>query len=226
MYMPTHFSEDRLSLLQGLIRQYPLGTLVTQDEDGIQANHIPFLISEPTTDAPFGLLRGHVARQNPVWQQTTSESLIIFQGPSAYITPAWYEEKKQTGRVVPTYNYAVVHARGRINTISDPQQLQSLLHELTGHFEASRPAPWKVSDAPEDYLLNMMEAIVGIEIPLTSIIGKWKNSQNKSAENQMRIAEGLREEGTAGNVADRMMLAEMLEQQLFTTGHANDTPTR
>ncbi|MFZ6771378.1 FMN-binding negative transcriptional regulator [Undibacterium sp. SXout7W] len=211
MYMPPHFSENRIAVLQGLIRQHPLGTLVTQDSEGLQANHIPFLISEPTADAPFGILRGHVARQNPVWQQTTSESLIVFQGASAYITPSWYQEKQLTGMVVPTYNYAVVHARGDIRTIDDPQKLLLLLQDLTRHFEASRPAPWKVSDAPEEYLRNMMEAIVGIEIPLTSINGKWKNSQNKSAENQMRIAEGLREENTSASKE----LADMLEQQMF-----------
>ena len=214
MYMPEHFSEQRIDILHALIQSYPLATLVTQDEDGLNANHIPFLISPPTAAAPFGLLRGHVARNNPVWRGATSgrEALLVFQGEQAYISPRWYEEKKRSGEVVPTYNYAVVHAHGSLQLVEDETRFLALLTDLSNHFERTMPQPWKVSDAPADFISRIMELIVGIEIPIQRITGKWKTSQNKTTQDRMNIANGLREQSTSNTVA----MASVMENQLFT----------
>lgn len=195
MYVPTHFAEDRLEILHQLIQAHPLGTLVTLEQDGMNANHLPFEIAAPSADAPFGTLRAHIARSNPLWKNldTATEALIVFQGPQAYITPSWYEEKKHSGKVVPTFNYAVVHAHGNLRVVDDAQWLLGLLHRLTGQHESKRASPWRVSDAPEDYLQKMLAAIIGIEIPLTRISGKWKVSQNRAQQDRLNIAAGLRE---------------------------------
>ena len=210
MYMPAHFSEERLDVLHDLIHQHPLASMVSLEADGMTANHIPFIITPPTAEAPLGKLLGHVARANPVWQNR-EPVLLIFQGPSAYITPGWYEEKKLTGAVVPTYNYAVVHVHGKINVVEDSAQFLSLLTQLTEHFESTRPKPWAVADAPPEYIENMMAQIVGIEIPITRLVGKWKTSQNKSTSNRSHIAVQLREENNMHGVA----LADIMEAQLF-----------
>ncbi|MDO8178374.1 MAG: FMN-binding negative transcriptional regulator [Undibacterium sp.] len=195
MYVPTHFAEDRLEILHQLIQAHPLGTLVTLEQDGMNANHLPFEIAAPSADAPFGILRAHIARSNPLWKNldTSTEALIVFQGPQAYITPSWYEEKKHSGKVVPTFNYAVVHAHGNLRVVDDAQWLLCLLHRLTGQHESKRASPWHVSDAPEDYLKKMLAAIIGIEISLTRLNGKWKVSQNRPQQDRLNIAAGLRE---------------------------------
>lgn len=212
MYLPTHFEETQTNVLHELIRSNPLGTLVTSDEKGLDANHIPFLIDAPNASAPYGTLRAHVARNNPVWQNQ-GEVLAVFQGEEAYISPAWYEEKKLNGAVVPTYNYAVVHARGKLRTVDQPEALLGLLNALTTRFESGRKNPWQVSDAPRDYIENMMKMIMGIEIPITHITGKWKASQNKSTQNRINITNGLRSENTVASIA----MANLMENQLFTT---------
>ncbi|MBC3886506.1 FMN-binding negative transcriptional regulator [Undibacterium griseum] len=209
MYLPPHFAEDRLDILHSLIQQHPLACLVTLETDGLTANHIPCLISPPTADAPFGTLLGHVAKANPVWRNT-QEVLAVFQGASAYITPSWYEEKQQTGAVVPTYNYAVVHAHGSLQQIDSKPEFLSLLNQLTNHFESARQLPWQISDAPGDYIDNMMEMIVGIRMPIARLTGKWKTSQNKSVQTRSDIAAGLRV-GTATEQA----MAGIIESQLF-----------
>ena len=172
MYLPPLFEETRIEVLAGLIHEHPLATLITQNDAGLVANHIP--IEFDPAPAPFGILRGHVARANPVWRETVagSEVLLVFQGPSAYVTPAWYETKKQTGKVVPTWNYAVVHARGPLVVRDDPVWLRAFLEKLTDRHESGRTAPWKVGDAPEDFIRSQLRAIVGIEIPLTALTGK------------------------------------------------------
>ncbi|MBR7794278.1 FMN-binding negative transcriptional regulator [Undibacterium sp. FT147W] len=216
MYTPAAFSEQKIEVLHALIDAHPLASIVTSTEDGMTADHIPMIITAPSADAPFGTLRGHVARQNPLWQYP-SEMLCIFQGPSAYITPSWYEEKKQNGAVVPTYNYAVVHAYGKLRIVDNQQEFLALLNSLTTHFEEQRTMPWHISDAPSDYIHHLMESIVGIEIPITRITGKWKASQNKITQNRINIAMGLREE----NNQDGIAMADLMEQALFAPKENN-----
>ena len=148
MYLPSHFEETRIDVLHELVRQYPLGSLVTLGAKGLNANHIPFELD--AAPAPYGTLRGHVARANPVWRDydPAFEALVIFHGPQVYISPSWYETKKETGEVVPTYNYAVVHAYGRLRIVEDRAWLRGLVARLTERFEGGRAAPWQVSDAP------------------------------------------------------------------------------
>ena len=195
MYLPSLFEETRIEVLAGLIHEHPLATLITQNDAGLVANHIP--IEFDPAPAPFGILRGHVARANPVWRETVagSEVLLVFQGPSAYVTPAWYATKKQTGKVVPTWNYAVVHARGPLVVRDDPVWLRAFLEKLTDRHESGRTAPWKVGDAPEDFIRSQLRAIVGIEIPLTGLSGKWKMSQNRPPADRAGVIRGLRERG-------------------------------
>lgn len=194
MYTPKHFDETNLETMFQLIQRYPLGALITLDQDGINANHLPFEIMAPTKEAAFGTLRAHVARANSVWKNSDlpHDTLVIFQGPQAYITPAWYEEKKLSGKVVPTYNYAVVHGYGKLRVIDDAQWLGQHLERLSSQQESTQTTPWKLSDAPDDYIQKMLSAIVGIEIPLTSLRGKWKVSQNRSEQDRVNIAAGLR----------------------------------
>ena len=191
MYVPAHFEEKRFEVLHELIREHPLAALVTLGPGGLDANHIPLeLDPEP---APLGTLRGHVARGNPVWREFSRdvEVLAVFQGPQAYISPAWYQTKRETGKVVPTYNYAVVHAYGPMRIIEDRAWLRGLVERLTNRHEAGRPGAWKVTDAPADFVEQMLGAIVGIEIPLTRLVGKWKVSQNRPAVDREGVVKAL-----------------------------------
>lgn len=187
MYLPAKFKEMRPALLHGLIDSHPLGTVLTQGAGGIDAQHIPFEFASAADGSPLGVLRAHVARRNSLWQQDGEETLVIFQGPSSYITPSLYEEKAASGKVVPTYHYAVVHARGRLRTIEDPAWILDLLRQQTARNEAGRTAPWSVDDAPADYIERLLRAIVGIEIEVEQIQGKWKIGQDDSAADQHRI---------------------------------------
>ena len=192
MYLPTQFSEQNVDVMHEFIRAHPLSTLVTLSSDGLNANHIPLHLSvEP---APFGTLRGHVARSNPVWSDIIKdvEVLAIFHGPGSYITPSWYPTKAETGKVVPTWNYSVVHAYGILRVIDDSSWLHANLEALTTHNEAPFSKPWHVSDAPTDYIENLMAAIVGIEFVITRLYGKWKTSQNQPTQNQAGVILGLR----------------------------------
>ena len=201
MYLPNHFAEQRVDLLHRLISEHPVGALVVSTADGLEANHLPFeLDAEP---APFGTLRGHVARANPVWHQFTRgvEALVIFHGPQAYISPSWYPSKEMTGEVVPTYNYLAVHGYGEIKIIHEREWLRALVTRLTDRFEASRAAPWRVSDAPAAFIDKQLSAIVGIEIPLTKLIGKWKVSQNRPAADRAGVVAGLSERNDADSLA-------------------------
>lgn len=201
IYLPAHFEETRVEALFALIHEYPLGMLVTLDGNGLNANHVPFEFDpEP---APFGTLRAHVARANPVWRDFTPsvDALVVFQGAQSYISPSWYATKRESGKVVPTYNYMVVHAYGPLRVIDDQVWLRGLVERLTNRHEAARAQPWKVGDAPADYVEKMLSAIVGIEIPLTRLIGKWKVSQNRPEADRAGIAEGLREIGDPNSVA-------------------------
>jgi transcriptional regulator len=191
MYVPGHFAESRIDVLHDLIRTHPFGALVVLASDGLDANHIPFEIApEP---APFGTLRGHVARANPVWRDFSSQvdALVMFQGAHSYISPAWYVTKKEHGKVVPTWNYAVVHAHGPLRVIDDRKWLREFVGKLTDRHEAPRSDPWKVTDAPADFIDTMVAAIVGIEIPIAKLAGKWKVSQNRPAQDRAGVIEGL-----------------------------------
>jgi transcriptional regulator len=195
MYNPAHFRETRVPVLHELIRHHPLAALVTLGPDGLVANHIPMEIDpEP---APFGTLRGHVARANPVWQNTPADvdALAIFAGPQRYITPSWYATKQESGRVVPTWNYAVVHAHGPLRPVDDADWLRAFVTRLTARHEAGRAVPWHVTDAPPDFIERQLGAIVGVEIPLRRLEGKWKVSQNRAAPDRVGVVAGLREGG-------------------------------
>jgi transcriptional regulator len=188
MYAPSHFDETRPEVLRGLVVDNPLGTLVTLGEGGLCADHIPFEFAPAVAGAPFGVLRAHVARANPLWRNE-GQVMVVFQGASAYVSPSLYEEKPVSGKVVPTWNYAVVHAHGKLRAIEDAQWIMGLLERLTQQHEAMRAAPWGVHDAPRDFLDKIAQAIVGIEIPVERLQGKWKLSQNRSLNDQRRIAE-------------------------------------
>jgi transcriptional regulator len=203
MYMPKHFDEPRPEAMHALMRERPLATLVALTTRGLEANHIPLLVDpEP---GPFGTLRGHVARGNPLWRDFNAgiEALAVFTGPDAYITPSWYPGKKVDGKVVPTWNYATVHAKGKLIVHDDPAWLRPHLEQLVATHEASFPKPWKVSDAPDDYVAKMIGAVVGIEIPIHSLVGKWKMSQNRAEADRASVVQGLRALGDemSGEVA-------------------------
>jgi transcriptional regulator len=205
MYLPSHFEETRTQVMQELIRAHPLGALVTFGPGGLNANHVPFEFDPHP--APFGTLRAHVARANPVWREFSKdvEPLVIFQGPQIYITPSWYQTKKESGKVVPTFNYIVVHAYGAMRAIEDTAWLRDFVGKLTDRFESPRDVPWAVTDAPEDFIAMQLRAIVGIEIRLTRLIGKWKASQNRPVADREGVAAGLRESNDA--VAQAMAAA-------------------
>lgn len=191
MYVPAHFEENRPEVLQQLIADQPFGTLVTVGPNGLDANHLPFEFA--AGEGPHGTLRAHVARANPVWQEVAErpDTLVIFQGPAAYISPNWYPGKHETHRQVPTYNYMVVHAHGKIVVHDDETFLRGVVARLTRKMEANEPKPWKMGDAPPDFIAQMLGAIVGIEIEVTRIVGKWKLGQNKEARDRRGAAEGL-----------------------------------
>lgn len=196
MYIPKQFDEPRVDVLHQLIRSRPFASLVTLSSNGLNANHIPLHLSEQP--GPFGTLRGHVARANPIWNDIAKdvEALAIFHGPSAYITPSWYPTKAETGKVVPTWNYVVAHAYGTLRVIDDAAWLRDHLESLTAHNEAAFAEPWRLADAPSDFIEKMMGGVVGIEIVITRLSGKWKTSQNQPIENQAGVIQGLRASGS------------------------------
>ena len=201
MYVPPHFREDQVPELHDFIRAAPLATLVSSTPAGLFASHLPLLIDlEPR---PFGTLSGHLARANPHWKEAApgTEALAIFTGPQAYITPAWYVAKQETGKVVPTWNYAAVHAYGTLRFFEDEASLLRLVTRLTETHEAKRAAPWAVSDAPPDFVKGMLRAIVGFELTVTRLEGKWKMSQNRPPADIERVVEGLDRDGEAAVAA-------------------------
>lgn len=195
MYIPKHFGEPSIDVMRTLICDYPLATLVTLSADGLNANHIPLHYLDDGSD--YGRLRGHVARANPMWTNTDRnlEVLAIFQAENAYISPSWYASKQQSGKVVPTWNYAAVHAYGELRVIDDAVWIRNQLEAMTAHHEVTFPQPWAVSDAPHDFTEKLIEQIVGIEISVTRLSGKWKVSQNQPAENQNSVIKGLHKSG-------------------------------
>ena len=190
MYLPRHFEQHDPQALQGLIRSYPLAALVTPGADGITADHIP--LEFHPAEGQHGTLRGHVARANPLWKQADGQAVLaIFQGPQAYISPTWYASKAATHKVVPTWNYAVVHAHGVLSAVQDADWLLALVTRLTSQHEVGRDPAWAVTDAPADFVTQMLRAIVGIEIRLTSFVGKWKSGQNRAEADRNGVATGL-----------------------------------
>lgn len=194
MYLPKHFAETDLATLHGLMRAHPLATLVTLDADGLDANHIPLhLVAD---EGQFGTLHGHIARANPLAKAAPNSAvLVIFHGPESYISPSGYATKAEHGKVVPTWNYAAVHAHGSLRLIDDADWIFAQSSALTATHEAKRPTPWAVGDAPADYIEKMLGAIVGIEISIARLIGKWKVSQNQPAVNQASLSAALEQAG-------------------------------
>lgn len=191
MHVPKHNEETSLSVLHALVRARPLGAWVTQGDEELIANHIPFLLDDSRGE--YGTLVGHVARANRVWRSfsTTVHSVVIFQGPESYITPSWYPSKHAHGKAVPTWNYAVVHAHGLPRAIEDHDWLRRHVTQLVDAHEREQALPWKVSDAPQDYTERLMDAIVGIEIPIAKLVGKWKVSQNRPEPDRLGVVAGL-----------------------------------
>jgi transcriptional regulator len=202
MYVPPHFAENRPALLHGLMDQYPLATVVAVTAEGLQANHIPLMLESGT--GSLGTLRGHVARANSLWRdlETGAEVLAIFQGSSRYISPNWYPSKLENGQVVPTWNYTVVHARGRITWIHDAVWLREFLESLTERHERGYANPWRMSDAPTKYIDGMLRAIVGFEIAIDKLAGKWKVSQNRSEQDRAGVVSSL--SGFADDASQQM----------------------
>ncbi|MEO8500359.1 MAG: FMN-binding negative transcriptional regulator [Vicinamibacteria bacterium] len=208
MYTPKHFEEPRIEILHELMRNRSLATLIAVGSRGLVANHLPLYLDRAS--APLGVLRGHVSRSNPVWKDfdPTVEALAVFSGPDAYITPSWYATKRETGQAVPTWNYVVAHAYGPMRAIEDPAWLRAHVEELTRHNEEGRAEPWKVEDAPPEYIARLLAGIVGLEIKLSRIEGKWKVSQNQPEANRHGVIAGLEASGDAEAIAVAALVRE------------------
>lgn len=191
MYVPKYNEETDISVLHSLIKSHPLATWVTLGDGELIANHIPFFLDPVRGD--FGTLVGHVAKANRVWQSfsATVNSVLVFQGAETYITPSWFPSKHAHGKAVPTWNYAVVHAHGLPRVIADREWLLQHLNQLTDEHEAGQALPWKVSDAPQEFTDRLLESIVGIEIPIAKLIGKWKVNQNRPEPDKLGVVAGL-----------------------------------
>jgi transcriptional regulator len=192
MYQPPHFREDDLAVQHALIKAHPLGLLVTFGSDGLEANPIPFVLEASASS--LGTLKAHLSRANPQWRNfdPAQEALVVFQGPETYITPSWYAAKREHGKVVPTWNYAIVQARGRLTIRDDPDWLLQQITTMTDMHEAPRPEPWNVNDAPAPFVAAQLKGIVGIEIEITGIEGKWRVSQNRAEADRLGVSAGLR----------------------------------
>ncbi len=206
MYIPKANEEKRLPVLYGLIEAHPLASLITMGSSGLFASHLPMVL-DPNA-GPLGTLRGHLSRANKQWQDFSPsiEALAIFSGPQHYITPNWYPEKSDTGKVVPTWNYAVVHVYGNLKVIEDPAWLTQNVTALTSIHEAASPKPWQVTDAPPDYIASQIKGIVGLELTITRLEGKWKVSQNRSERDRIGVAEGLDQLDTPESLAMKALV--------------------
>lgn len=191
MYNPSHFEETRTDVMHDLMRQYPLATVIAPTAAGLVADHIPLQVE--FTDEKTGKLIGHVARANPLWQiDPETELLIVFQGAQCYISPNWYASKPSSGgKVVPTWNYAVVHVRGKLKALHEAHEILPILNALTQRHESSQVHPWSVNDAPPDYIEKLLGAIVGFEIDITHMQGKWKVSQNRLEQDRASTSAAL-----------------------------------
>ena len=205
MYRPADFREDRPERLEAFVAAHPLGALVIATPGGLVANHIPMLLVRDA--AGRALLRGHVARANELWRVVAdaTPALVLFGGAQRYVTPSWYPSKRATGEVVPTWNYAVVHAHGPLRFVADRDWLLALVTALTERNERPRAAPWQVADAPAAYIERMLGAIVGFEIIVERLEGKFKASQNRSAEDRAGVAAGLAADGVSDAERDELV---------------------
>lgn len=210
MYIQKHFEESRLSVLHALIKAQPLGAWVSLCGTELVANHMPFLIDADRGE--FGTLMAHAPRANPIWQSCSKDraSMVIFQGAQAYISPSWYPSKHAHGKAVPTWNYAVVHVHGIPQAIEDREWLLNHVTRLSRDHESKQARPWSVSDAPKEYIDKMLEAIVGIEIPILKIEGKWKLNQNRPGADRLGVVAGLQ----ARDNADSMGMADLMKSYL------------
>jgi transcriptional regulator len=209
MYLPKHFEESRIDILRAFIHGNPFATLVANTSQGLVANHIPMEL-EPGSET-LGVLRGHIARANPLWKicPENAEVLTIFQGADSYITPSWYPSTRESGKTVPTWAYAVVHTYGPVRFVYDKNWLHSLVSRLTDKQEASRPVPWAVTDAPADFVGRLLDAIVGIEIPVARVEGKWKVDQHKKPADRHGVVLGLQ---ANGDMASKQLAEFLIER--------------
>lgn len=214
MYNSKLHEENRLDVLHQLIRDYPLATLVVMGEGELVANAIPFYLDRSRGE--LGTLVAHISRANPLWQlpATNISALIIFQGAQSYITPSWYTTKAETGKVVPTWNYVVVQARGTPQFIHDRDWLLAHVNQLTDTHEQGRDVPWQVGDAPEEFIERLLNGIVGVEIPLENISGKWKTSQNRPEADKQGVIKGLQDNG---GHPDDLVMADLVKQHTLTS---------
>lgn len=192
MYIPAHFNEPRKDVLHAAIAENPFGSLITHGKTGLDANHIPFELAPD--EGELGVLHAHVARNNPVWQDVVNgdEVLVVFRAGDAYISPTWYPSKHEAHKQVPTWNYIVVHAHGRITIRDDEKYVRGVIARLTRTHEASQPEPWKMGDAPREFIDTLVKSIVGLQIDITRLVGKSKLSQNKEVRDIQGAGEALR----------------------------------
>ena len=212
MYQPPHFREPDSATCHALVRAQPLGLLISAGDQGLMANPVPFLLDEKAGE--HGVLRCHVARANPQWKQflTPCEALVVFQGPDHYIHPGWYATKRENGKVVPTWNYAMVQISGQARAIEDAQWLSRQIRDLTAMMEGRYPEPWAVEDAPEPFIAAQIRGIVGIEITITALHGKWKVSQNRNEADRQGVIDGLGEKGDASAQTMAALVKERLDK--------------
>jgi transcriptional regulator len=209
MYIPRHNEEKRVSVMQALIVSQPLATLVTLGASGLFASHIPMILEDDGSQ--FGVLKCHISRANTQWRDysPTVDALAIFAGHQHYITPNWYPGTKEHGKEVPTWNYVVVHAYGPLKAIQDEQWLLTNVEKLTNIHEGGSPAPWKVSDAPEDFIRSQLKGIVGLELPIRRLEGKWKVSQNRTEPERKGVIEGLAKLNTPESLAMKALVEKV-----------------
>ena len=226
MYIPRHNEEKRVSVMHSLIVSNPLATLVTLASTGLFASHIPMVLEAQEKEvengevrdgqdekdgSQFGVLRGHISRANPQWRDfvQTVDALAIFSGHQHYITPTWYPGTKEHGKEVPTWNYVVVHAYGPLKIIQDAHWLRTNVEKLTSIHEAASPVPWKVSDAPQDFIQSQLKGIVGLELPIQKLEGKWKVSQNRDERDRAGVVDGLAKLNTPESLAMKALVEEV-----------------
>ncbi|HEY1801927.1 MAG TPA: FMN-binding negative transcriptional regulator [Terriglobales bacterium] len=214
MYIPKANEETRIPVLYDLIEAQPFCSLVTMGSSGLFATHLPMVLerAQEKEGQLLGRLKGHVSRANRQWRDFSPEieALAIFSGPQHYISPSWYPEKRETGKVVPTWNYAVVHAYGHLKVIEDTDWLLAHLESLVNIHEASFPTPWKISDAPAEYIESLTKGIVGLELSIQRLEGKWKASQNHSAAHRESVVKGLEDLNTAESQAMKALMLDTL----------------
>src|SRR6185437_133830 len=210
MYIPQAFEEERLPVLHELIRSQPFCSFVTMGASGLFASHIPMVLH--AVEGSLGVLHGHISRANTQWRDFNPDvqALAIFTGAHHYISPSWYPEKSEHGKVVPTWNYAVVHAYGNLRTIERAEWLSAHLRELTDRHESVGREPWKVTDAPADFIESMLNGIVGLELTITRLEGKWKMSQNRSERDRKGVIEGLEDLNSPGSLAMKKLVTDRL----------------